>query len=124
MMSLPKAWRRPRFKTSSKRYVRTNARLIVECLEDRLALSTFTVTSTTDSGAGSLRQAILDANANAGADTIAFSIGGGGLQTITLASSLPAITDTVTLDGTTQPGFSGTPLIVLSGAAIQPSDQV
>ena len=40
--------------------------------------NTYTVTSTADSGAGSLRQAILDANANPGADTIAFNIVGAG----------------------------------------------
>ncbi|UKN01186.1 T9SS type A sorting domain-containing protein [Paracrocinitomix mangrovi] len=34
---------------------------------------TYTVTNTNDAGAGSLRQAILDANANAGADDINFS---------------------------------------------------
>jgi hypothetical protein len=38
------------------------------------APATFVVTTTSDSGAGSLRQAILDANANAGADTITFNI--------------------------------------------------
>jgi hypothetical protein len=84
-----------------------------------LALSTFTVANANDSGPGSLRQAILDADRDVGADTIAFAIGGGGAQTIALQSFLPPITDTVTVDGTTQPGFSGTPLIVLSGAAIQ-----
>ncbi|MEM8499380.1 MAG: LamG-like jellyroll fold domain-containing protein [Pseudomonadota bacterium] len=74
-------------------------------------LVNFTVTNTADSGAGSLRQAILDANANGGADTINFSIGAGGAQTITLASNLPVIADTVTLDATTQLGYVGTPLI-------------
>ena len=54
--------------------------------------TTFTVTNTNDSGAGSLRQAILDANANAGADTIAFNIGS-GIQTIGFSSKLPDITD-------------------------------
>src|SRR5262249_32248323 len=39
------------------------------------------------------------------------------VQQITPASVLPAISDTVTIDGTTQPGFRGTPLIVLNGAA-------
>src|SRR5947207_15931209 len=43
---------------------------------------TFTVTNTNDSGAGSLRQAILDANANLGTDSICFSVPGGGVQTI------------------------------------------
>src|SRR5437899_10666596 len=68
--------------------------------------ATFTVTNTNDSGAGSLRQAILDANATAGPDTIAFNIPGAGVHTITPASSLDAITDPVTIDGYTQPGAS------------------
>jgi Right handed beta helix region len=75
----------------------------------------FTVTNTNDSGPSSLRQAILDANANAGLDTIRFSIGSGP-QTIAPLSPLPAITDPVTIDGTTQPGYAGPPLIELSGA--------
>jgi hypothetical protein len=80
-----------------------------------LSAATFTVTNASDSGAGSLRQAILDANANAGADTIAFNIVGAGVQTITLSSSLPfaAITGDLTVDGTTQPGYAGTPLIAV-----------
>jgi hypothetical protein len=45
-----------------------------------LSAATFTVTSTSDSGAGSLRQAIVDANANPGADTIAFNITGAGVS--------------------------------------------
>ncbi len=64
------------------------------------------VTNTNDSGAGSLRQAILDANANPGADTITFNIPGAGVHTITPASPLPAITDQVLVDGYTQPGAS------------------
>ena len=65
--------------------------------------ASYTVTNTNDAGAGSLRQAITDANANPGADTIDFSIGT-GLQTITPATPLPDITDQVTIDGTSQPG--------------------
>jgi hypothetical protein len=68
-------------------------------------LATYTVTNTNDSGAGSLRQAIIDANANAGADIIVFNIAGGGTQTINVASVLPTITDQVTIDGTTQTGY-------------------
>ena len=68
--------------------------------------ATFTVTNPNDSGAGSLRQAILDANANAGDDTISFNILGSGVQTIAPASALPAITESVTIDGNTQPGAS------------------
>src|SRR5229473_4652050 len=75
---------------------------------------TFTVTNTNDSGPGSLRQAMLGANANSGLDTIAFAIGS-GIQTIAPLSALPTITDPVIIDGTTQPGFSGTPVIELTG---------
>jgi len=61
---------------------------------------TFTVTNTNDSGAGSLRQAILDANSNVGDDQIGFAPSLSG-QTIKLASDLPTITDAagLTIDG-------------------------
>jgi len=75
-------------------------------LASPLAASTFTVTTTADSGTGSLRQAILDANATAGADTIDFNIPGAGVHTISLTSELPQITESVTIDGYTQPGAS------------------
>ncbi len=74
----------------------------------------FTVTNNSDAGAGSFRQAIIDANASAGTDTIPFQIGTGPVD-INLNSALPDITQPVIIDGTTQPGFSGTPLITLGG---------
>ncbi|MGI8957285.1 MAG: beta strand repeat-containing protein [Chthoniobacterales bacterium] len=61
--------------------------------------ATFTVINTNDSGAGSLRQAITDANGMAGTDTILFAIPGTGQKTITVLSPLPQITETVTIDG-------------------------
>jgi hypothetical protein len=48
--------------------------LSMECLERRELMATFAVTSTADSGAGTLRWAIEQANASAGADTIAFDL--------------------------------------------------
>jgi hypothetical protein len=74
------------------------------------------VTTTSDSGTGSLRQAIIDANAHAGLDTITFNIPGGGIHTIALLFPLPTITDPVVIDGTTQPGFTGMPVIELNGS--------
>lgn len=75
-----------------------------------LSAATFTVTNVGDSGAGSFRQAIVDANANPGADLITFSIPGDGPHVIKFASALPDITDQVTIDGYTQgdstPGIS------------------
>ena len=58
--------------------------------------SIFTVLNTNDSGAGSLRQALIDANNNAGADTVVFDAAVSG--TITLASQLD-VTDSVTVQG-------------------------
>ena len=75
------------------------------------------VTTTADSGAGSLRQAILDVNSCPGLNTIAFNIPGAGVKTITPLSALPTITDPVIIDGTSQPGFAGSPLIELNGAS-------
>ena len=66
--------------------------------------ATFTVTNNSDAGAGSLRQAITDSNANAGADIIEFNIPGFGPHIIQLLSTLPDITDTVDINGYSEPG--------------------
>ena len=79
---------------------------------------TFTVTNTNDSGAGSLRQAIIDANANAGADVIDFNITGIGAHTINLLSALPNITEAVTIDATTDDSYGANgnqPAIIIDG---------
>lgn len=109
-------------------------RLAAECLEPRETPATFTVTTTADSGAGSLRQAITSANASPGVDTIAFAIpvGGAGFVdanangafdpgdywSIAPATPLPAVTNTVVIDGWSQPGLLGNPrpVIELNGA--------
>ena len=65
--------------------------------------ATFTVTTTADSGPGSLREAMDAANASAGLDAIEFDIGGGGTyEEIEVLSLLPYLTDPVTIDGDTQ----------------------
>ena len=95
--------------------IRSSVRTVIDSLRrfwlllllpGALGAATFTVTTTADSGAGSLRQAILDANATAGVDTIAFNIPGTGVQTIAPQTALPEVTDYVTIDGYTQPGSS------------------
>ena len=88
---------------------RARLRPRLEQLEDRLAPATFTVINTDNDGLGSLRQAILDANAQvnvAGPDRIEFNIPGSGVQTIAPTSALPTITDPVIIDGYSQPGTS------------------
>ncbi len=83
----------------------------------------FLVTTTADSGPGSLRQAILDSNSAVGATTtIDFAIPGTGIRTIAPTSALPAITTAVVIDGTSQPGFAGTPRIDLSGQSLAGTD--
>ena len=79
------------------------------------AAAVFVVTSTDDSGAGSLRDAIERANSSEGLDTITFAISGGGVHTIAPLTPLPDVTDPVTIDGTTQPGYAGIPLVELDG---------
>jgi uncharacterized repeat protein (TIGR01451 family) len=94
------------------------------CLAGRAEAATFTVTNTNDNGAGSLRQAILDANAAVGStQQIIFNIpttDAGydsltGIYTVQPDSTLPPVTSRSDLDATTQPGFSGTPIVELDG---------
>jgi len=79
--------------------------------------ASFVVTNTADSGPGSLRQAILDANATPGPDTISFAIPGAGTHTISLLSPLPFVAEPTVIDATSEPGYAGTPLIELDGSA-------
>jgi len=75
-------------------------RLRLFSLEERTVPTVFTVLNINDTGAGSLRQAVLDANANAGPDSIVFDSGVfGSPNTILLAGEI-IITDSVTIDGT------------------------
>ena len=86
--------------------------------------ATFTVTSTANNGPGTLNQAITDANANGNpgeVDIIQFNIATGGttVKTIILTTTIPSITEPLLIDGTSQTGFSSTPVITIddSGAA-------
>ena len=96
---------------------RPTFRPFVERLDERCLPSVVTVTTNADSGPGSLREAIMTADAQTSLTTIDFAIGS-GVQTIAVQSPLPEIAAPVVIDGTTQPGFAGTPLIVLDGSAI------
>jgi hypothetical protein len=75
---------------------RRRVTLGVEALEHRTVPSTFTVLNNLDSGAGSLRQAILDANTNPGADTIVFAR---RIHQITLTSGELKITASLNIQG-------------------------
>ena len=70
--------------------------------------------TTADSGPGSLRQAILDSNAATGGRTRSTSPSPArACRRSRPLSPLPAITTSVLIDGTSQPGYAGTPLIAL-----------
>lgn len=66
----------------------------------------------------SLRAAVQEANALGGNPTITFNIPGAGVHTISSDSGIPAITTAMTIDATTQPGYSGTPLIEVQGTGL------
>lgn len=80
--------------------------------ESTVPAATFTVLNTANSGAGSLRQAILENNSTArsAANTIRFNIPGAGAQTIVPTNALPLITEAVIIDGLTQPGTTANTL--------------
>src|SRR5258708_8709155 len=75
----------------------------------------YTVTNTNDSGSGSFRQALTDAinNHSSGVETIRFNLPGSPPYTITPSNDLPAITVPLLIDGTSQPGYAGRPVIEL-----------
>jgi photosystem II stability/assembly factor-like uncharacterized protein len=78
----------------------------------------FVVTNANNHGNGSLRDAILNANATVGLDTIVFNIPGPGVKVINLVNALPEITDAVVINAATQPGYAGSPLIELDGTQL------
>jgi hypothetical protein len=68
-----------------------------------------------------MRAAIQEANAFLGTDRINFNISGTNPHTIVPLTALPIISEAVIIDGTTQPGYAGVPLIELNGASAGPS---
>lgn len=83
-------------------------------------LSNDVVRTTADSGPGSLRAVIEDVNADQIPTTITFNIPGGGAKRIAPLAPLPVIAYPVVIDGTSQPGFRGTPLIEIHGGQAGP----
>ena len=94
--------------SSSRRRAALRRRPLLEDLEGRQMLSTFTVTNTNASGAGSLLPGDQRApTAPPDPNAIYFDIPGSGVQTIEPLSPLPPLTQPVTIDATTQPGYDG-----------------
>ena len=91
-----------------------------ELLENRTLLSTYVVNTTADPatetpGILSLREAIQAVDADSSPDVIDFNITGSGMQTLSLTSALPTLTNSVLIDGTSQPGYAGSPTIEING---------
>jgi hypothetical protein len=105
--------------------MRINQRFIIALcllgLAGQTIAATFVVTTSLDSGPGSFRQAILDANGNPGPDDIDFNIPGPGVHTIQPLTALPFVTEPVTVDGSL-PG--GSPGIELDGSLSAPGPMV
>jgi hypothetical protein len=112
-------FRRPRPSPARRHPARPRPRgLWLEAIDERSVPSVFTVTSTLDSGpVRCARPSSIPTPG--GSNTIAFNIPGAGApHTISLRSGLPTVTVPVAIDGTTQPGFAGRPLIVIDGGGL------
>ena len=98
--------------------------LVVTNLTDTINGNTSSIANlvASDGGDGiSLREAILAANATlnvGGPDHIYFNITGAGPHVINLSSALPAINSPVIIDASSEPDYSGTPVVVLNGGGI------
>jgi CSLREA domain-containing protein len=121
-----------------KRYTITIAGLVIAIvlvMVQPVRALAFTVNSTGDAedvsqgdgvcetwtpGECTFRAAIMEANASPGTDTISFNIPGEGPHTISPSYGLDFIFDPIIIDGTTQPGFSGIPIIELDGSQAGP----
>ena len=105
--------------TASPRRTARRRRPAIECLEGRELLSTFAVSNAADSGAGSLRQAIINSDntaATPGSPNIITFQGLVNVTQIQLQSALPTISQPVIIDGTTEKSYNGThPFVQLIG---------
>jgi hypothetical protein len=91
---------------------------LLEGLENRRLMAAFSVTNVNDSGAGSLRAAILSANATPAADTITFALSTASSKVIQPLTELPIITAPLTVDGTSQSGYTDRPIVEIRGSNI------
>ena len=112
---------------ATRRWVARSIAALFGAAAMHAAAVTFVVKNVNDAGPGSLRQAIIDANDKSATDVavITFKIPGAGplatVHTIAPKSALPPTIRTVNLDATTQPGYSGVPVIEISGKFAGPS---
>ena len=84
-------------------------------VHETASLVTYVVTNTNDSGAGSLRQAMISAGGSFGLDTINFNIPGAGPHVIRPVTPLISINEAVVIDGTSEPNYTSVPVVELDG---------
>ncbi|MFO0891317.1 MAG: Calx-beta domain-containing protein [Isosphaeraceae bacterium] len=90
--------------------------LTVERMEARVLLANVTVVSSADDGSvGTLRWAILQVNGDSTPGAIQFNLPGAGVKVIGVLSPLPELTVPVAIDATSQPGYTGWPLVAIDG---------
>ena len=93
--------------------------LVISCTLSSVRAGNFVVTSNADSGPGTLREALqmAAANGSAATDSIKFNLPdlSRASRTITLDSTLPALSSNLIIDGTTQPGTA----FGISGAKVE-----
>jgi fibronectin-binding autotransporter adhesin len=98
--AMPRPDRRASSSAHHRRFVSPKARLLLSGLEDRITPNTFPVLNASDSGTGSFRDAISQANANPGLDVIVFDPTAFATpQTISLLTALPQLTDSIKITG-------------------------
>ncbi len=96
--------------------------LIVMMLPLSALSTTFQVENNNDTGPGSLRQAILDANADpAYPHTISFATFTGATTIVLLEETLKPLRYPTVVDATTHPGYSGVPIIKIQDIDFTPT---
>ncbi|MGB0758092.1 MAG: choice-of-anchor Q domain-containing protein [Rubripirellula sp.] len=107
---------RERAKIPQRKFKRKRRRSLLEHLEDRRVLATYSVTTLADTGAGSFRSALQAANATGVADSIVFAESLAGTINLEVANGALSITSPVSIHG---PGSSS----VTVNANATPSDK-
>ncbi len=99
-----------------------NYAVLLSCAVVSSHAATYTVVNTNDTGAGSLRWAILAMQTSTPPNEIHFNIPGPGPHTIKVGDALPFMTNSVSVLGNTQPGYTGAPLVTVLGPSTNALD--
>lgn len=98
--------------------------LLLHCWKAGAQGCSLVVTTITDGGAGSLREAINCANASPDFSTITFNIDGGGAKTLIIDNYLPNPSTPLLIDGSSQPGYDAVSKLPLIKISANPNPQL